>query len=128
MSFSNQTNTHRKISLAGAEWKIKDTPIDGSEIFCDGWVSATVSGNIQADLEAEKYIMPLSYGIGDSRLPEVVMRDWRYQKNFNVPTEFAAKRLTLVFDGVDYESEIWLNDQKLGGEFRNVQALPFRRN
>ena len=38
-----------------------------------------------------------------------------------MPASFAGKRLTLVFDGVDHECEVWLNGQRIGrnaGMFR----------
>jgi beta-mannosidase len=107
-------NARQTLLLSGNDWKIKDTLNEGGDVFSIDWVPATVPGNIQADLEASRHLKPLSYGNGDPRLPEVALRDWRYRKTFKVPATFAGKRITLEFDGVDYESEIWLNDQKLG--------------
>ena len=78
-------------------------------------------GNIQADLEAAHLLKPLWYGAGDPRLYEVARKDWWYRKDFAVPERSPDKRLTLVFDGVDHECEVWLNGKQLGanaGMFR----------
>ena len=78
-------------------------------------------GNIQADLESAHQLRPLWYGAGDPRLAEVAQKDWWYRRDFVVPESFADERLTLVFDGVDFACEVWLNGHRLGnhaGMFR----------
>lgn len=85
------------------------------------WLPAKVPGNIQADLEAAHRLTPLWYGLGDERLYEVPTHDWWYRKDFAVPEAFEGKRLTLVFDGVDFECEVYLNGRQVGrhaGMFR----------
>jgi beta-galactosidase/beta-glucuronidase len=58
--------------------------------------------------------MPLFYGMGDSRLPDVARNDWWYREDLAVPPSFASRRATLVLDGVDHAWEIWLNGTRLG--------------
>ena len=92
-----------------------------ADLGTDGWIPATVPGNIQADLEAAHELNPLWYGAGDPRLAEVAKKDWWYRRDFEAPRDFANKRLKLVFDGVDYACEVWLNGRHLGahaGMFR----------
>ncbi|MCY3918143.1 MAG: hypothetical protein OXG49_19240 [Chloroflexi bacterium] len=117
------------ISLSGSDWFIREDA-DGSgeaeglhsaDLGTPGWIPATVPGNIQADLEAAHALKPLWYGAGDPRLADVAQKDWWYRRDFAVPREFANKRLRLVFDGVDYACDVWLNGQLLGanaGMFR----------
>lgn len=112
----------RVLPLSGSDWRIHDDPQgNGAEqgmavadVAATDWVAATVPGNIQADLEAVHLLKPLWYGAGDPRLPEVARKDWWYRKDFTIPETFAGKRLTLVFDGVDYECEVWLNGKAVG--------------
>ena len=117
------------ISLSGSDWFIReDADGDGeahalgaADLGNAGWIPATVPGNIQADLEAAHELKPLWYGAGDPRLADAAQKDWWYRRDFAVPREFADKRLNLVFDGVDYACEVWLNGQHLGahaGMFR----------
>jgi beta-mannosidase len=118
-----------KLSLSGTDWFIRaappgDAPIkdpSAASTKSPGWTAATVPGNIQADLEAVHLLQPLWYGSGDPHLAEVAQKDWWYRKDFVVSKDFEGKRIKLIFDGVDYECEVWLNGVKLGhnaGMFR----------
>ena len=78
------------------------------------WIPAKVPGNIQADLEAAHVLNPLWYGTGDSRLFDVCLKDWWYRKDFFVPDKWRTRRIKLIFEGVDYECEVWLNGKLLG--------------
>ncbi|MGC9342996.1 MAG: glycosyl hydrolase 2 galactose-binding domain-containing protein, partial [Bacteroidales bacterium] len=102
------------ILLSGSDWQIKDIPNDTTRVFCNDWIPAIVPGNIQADLEASEYLKPLWYGEGDSCLHAVAWRDWWYRKDFIVPSAFTGRCMTIVFDGVDSECEVWLNGVKIG--------------
>ncbi|MCY4070404.1 MAG: hypothetical protein OXG60_03835 [Chloroflexi bacterium] len=115
--------------LSGSDWYIhEDAAGAGIEqglyeeaIPAPGWLPARVPGNVQADLEAAGQLRPLWYGAGDPRLVEVAGKDWWYRRDFTVPESFADRRLQLVFDGVDYACDVWLNGQHLGrnaGMFR----------
>ena len=115
--------------LSGSDWWIQGEPagpgaqqgVFGATVPASGWIPATVPGNVQADLEEAHLLKPLWYGAGDSRLYDVARTNWWYRKDFAIPPAFAGKRLTLVFDGVDHECEVWLNRRKIGshvGMFR----------
>lgn len=109
-------------SLSGAGWAIhpENDPARVAEDWATadldaaGWTAARVPGNIQADLEAAHQLTPLWYGAGDPRMAEVACKDWWYRKDVAVPASFVGRRLTLVFDGVDHECEVFLNGRKLG--------------
>lgn len=119
----------KMLSLSGPNWFIHEdasgTGVENrlyaADITAPGWIPAHVPGNVQADLEAAHHLRPLSYGAGDPRLAQVAQKDWWYRRDFEVPMSFADTRLRLIFDGVDYACEVWLNDQRLGanaGMFR----------
>jgi beta-mannosidase len=107
-------------SLSGSDWFIhsasspQDTAAALAEPAGPDWIPATVPGNIQADLEAAHLIGPLWYGSGDPRLPGVATKYWWYRKDFVLPPTYNGKRLTLIFNGVDFGYEIWLNGKPLG--------------
>lgn len=113
------------LSLSGTDWKIKDVPNGSATAFCSDWLPATVPGNVQADLETARLLKPLWYGAGDPRLFEVAKHDWHYRKVFNVPAEFAGRRIRLVFDGVDYACEVWLNGRRLGSNPNMFRRFEF---
>ena len=115
------------ISLSGSDWYIhagaggEANALRSAEVPGSGWIPATVPGNIQADLEAAHQLKPLWYGAGDPRLADVAQKDWWYRRDFDLPVHLANRRLKLVFDGVDYACEVWLNGARLGrnaGMFR----------
>jgi beta-mannosidase len=122
--------------LSGSDWLIHAA--DGTALPNDtGWLSARVPGNIQSDLENRHLLDPLSYGAGDPRLEEVCQKDWWYKKNFIAPATVSGKRNVLVFDGVDYSCQVWLNGRLLGknaGMFRRFEfdvtdiVLPGKNN
>ena len=121
---SNTSQSGDTISLSGSDWRIhEDVDGNGAErrLFAadassSEWIAATVPGNIQADLEAARLLRPLWYGLGDDiRLGKAAEKDWRYRKDFTAPAGWTGKRVQLVFDGVDHECEIFLNNQRVGG-------------
>lgn len=117
------------ISLSDSDWFIREDESGGGEsdrlfladVAAPDWIPARVPGNIQSDLEAAHHLKPLWYGAGDPRLAEVAKKDWWYRRDFEVPAAFGDKRLQLIFDGVDYACDVWLNGHHLGshaGMFR----------
>lgn len=117
------------IPLSGSDWFIHEDAAGAGEaaglhladVPARGWIPACVPGNIQADLEAAHELKPLWYGAGDPRLADVAQKDWWYRRDFEVPDNYAGARLKLIFDGVDYACDVWLNGRHLGanaGMFR----------
>lgn len=116
-------------SLSGSDWYIHADPDSKGEaegwhsadLPAPGWIPAHVPGNIQADLEAAHELKPLWYGAGDPRLADAAQSDWWYRRDFEAPAAWAGRRLQLVFDGVDFACDVWLNGNQLGahaGMFR----------
>jgi beta-mannosidase len=133
-----------RINLSGNSWFLRPVPqgTDQSaapqgDLTAPDWLPAQVPGNIQADLESAHELTPLWYGEGDPRLWDVARKDWWYATDFDAPAALEGKRTTLVFDGVDFECEVYLNGRRLGankGMFRRFwfdassAMLPGRTN
>ena len=120
------------VSLSGSDWFIceEDCLKNASEYSvmdtsADLFTAAKVPGNIQADLESAFKLRPLWYGKGDPELLQVARRNWWYRKDFDVPLSSENRRLRLVFDGVDYSCEIWLNGTKIGTHDGMFQRFGF---
>jgi beta-galactosidase/beta-glucuronidase len=80
------------------------------------WWAATVPGTVLTTLVDRGVYPDPYYGLNNLAIPEKLSRqDYWYRTSFTVPAEAAGKRLTLVFNGINYASEVWLNGQKLGG-------------
>ena len=82
----------------------------------DAWRVATVPGTVLQTLVDRGVYPDPYYGLNNLQIPERLARqDYWYRTRFTVPSEAAGKRLTLVFEGINYASEVWANGEKLGG-------------
>jgi hypothetical protein len=93
---------------------------DGAPIsrpgFADtSWYAATVPGTVLTTLIDRGVYPDPDYGLNNLAIPESLARqDYWYRTQFTAPAELADKRLTLVFDGINYAAEVWLNGARLG--------------
>ena len=79
------------------------------------WYAATVPGTVLQTLVDRGVYADPYYGLNNLRIPEKLARqDYWYRTRFTVPAQAAGKRLSLVFGGINYASEVWINGQRLG--------------
>ena len=127
-------------------WRLRPAPqvdVDGAAIsapaFADSqWYAATVPGTVLTTLIDRGVYPDPDYGLNNMAIPESLARqNYWYRTQFLAPEELTGKRLTLVFGGINYAAEVWLNGDRLGdvrGAFiRGVfdvtrQLLPGRTN
>jgi hypothetical protein len=79
------------------------------------WHAATVPGTVLTTL-VDRGIYPDPYhGLNNMRIPESLARqDYWYRTSFTLPAQAAGKRLSVVFNGINYAGEAWVNGQRLG--------------
>lgn len=53
-------------------------------------------------------------GFNGQRAKWVMDYEWWYFKEFNLPEEMEGKQIRIMFDGVDYECDVWFNGEYLG--------------
>lgn len=112
-----------KIELSGSDWKMKEfigldwvwrNSIMPETEDQRWWYPAQVPGSVLHDL-MENHLVPDPYYELNSKLIEwVSARTWVYRKKFFLPEKYEGKRISLVFEGIDYSSEIFLNGISLG--------------
>ena len=105
--------------------------------FADAqWYAATVPGTVLTTLIDRGVYPDPDYGLNNLAIPGSLARqDYWYRTQFTLPAGAAGKRLTLVFDGINYAAEIWLNGRRLGdirgafirGQFDVTRELVARR-
>ncbi|MCU6453691.1 glycoside hydrolase family 2 [Sphingomonas sp. A2-49] len=79
------------------------------------WYAATVPGTVLTTLVDRGVYPDPAYGLNNTVIPEGLARqDYWYRTEFDVPAEAAGKRQTLVFDGVNYAAQIWVNGVPVG--------------
>jgi hypothetical protein len=116
------------LPLAGDRWQINgwrligapDVAGKGSDFSRPGydagkWLAATVPGTVLTTLVDRGVYPDPYYGLNNLAIPESLSRqDWWYRAGFVVPKQAAGRKLTLVFNGINYASEIWLNGVHVG--------------
>ena len=115
-------------SIASDRWQINgwrlaaepDVKGDGATLSRPGydagkWYAATVPGTVLQTLVDRGVYPDPYYGLDNLAIPEKLARqDYWYRASFTVPPEAAGKQLTIVFNGINYASDVWLNGQHLG--------------
>ncbi len=86
------------------------------------WYNATVPGTVLTTLVRQGVYPDPYYGLNNLAIPDTLCRmDWWYRIRFALPEGTQGKRLSLLFEGINYRAEVYLNGRKLGnidGAFR----------
>ena len=117
------SKTVRRVFLAEG-WLLKEAaavPQSGATLTAASfspseWYRATVPGTVLTSLVNEGVYPEPLYGLNNLRIPESLNRTpfW-YWKSFELPAGYAGKQVWLNLDGINYEAELWLNAERLGG-------------
>ena len=76
----------------------------------DGWLAATVPGDVHLDLLANKKISDPFFRDNEAKLQWIEQESWEYRLSFEVtPALLARSNVDLVFDGLDAAAEVYLN-------------------
>jgi beta-mannosidase len=76
----------------------------------NGWLPATVPGDVHLDLLANKKIPDPFFRDNESKLQWIEQESWEYRLSFEVtPALLARSNVDLVFDGLDGAAEVSVN-------------------
>nr|WP_202814845.1 sugar-binding domain-containing protein [Microbacterium barkeri] len=89
------------------------------------WNFATVPGDVYTDLRRSNEIDDPYFGRNMHRAKWVAEYEWWYCHRFAVDPDMQGKLIRLVFEGVDYSCEVWLNGQYLGRHEGMFSAFEF---
>lgn len=79
------------------------------------WHVATVPGTVLTTLVDRGVYPDPYYGLNNMAIPESLARqDYWYRTSFTLPEAVDGRRQTLVLNGVNYASEVWINGRKAG--------------
>ncbi len=109
--------------LLNSNWEV----IDGTSVLESGksifdpqlntnqWYNATVPGTILTTLVNQGVYPDPFYGLNNLFIPDTLSRmDWWYRNSFVFGGIDENKRVQLVFNGINYFAEVFLNGKKLG--------------
>ncbi|MDC7235625.1 MAG: glycoside hydrolase family 2 TIM barrel-domain containing protein [Spirochaetales bacterium] len=89
------------------------------------WNHASVPGDVYTDLHKAGEMDDPYFGRNMHRCKWVQDKEWWYTRRFNMDEAYKGKQIRLVFEGVDYSCEIWLNGTKLGGHEGMFSSFEF---
>lgn len=79
------------------------------------WYNATVPGTVLTTLVDQGVYADPYFGLNNLAIPDTLSRmDWWYRTMFATPELANGKRVRLLFDGINYQAEVFLNGKKLG--------------
>ncbi len=78
------------------------------------WMIGKVPGDAYTDLWRAGVIDDPYYGRNIVKTKWVIEYEWWYVKRFIIPERWKGKVIQVIFEGVDYECQVWLNGEYLG--------------
>lgn len=78
------------------------------------WNFASVPGDVYTDLYRVGELEDPNFGRNMHRAKWVQEYEWWYQRRFAIDSAMKGQQIRLIFEGVDYSCEVWLNGQFLG--------------
>lgn len=79
------------------------------------WYNATVPGTVLTTLVDQGVYPDPYFGINNLAIPDSLSRmDWWYRIPFELPEEGSGNKVWLVFNGINYKAQVWLNGTMLG--------------
>ncbi|GAB6008175.1 glycoside hydrolase family 2 protein [Dysgonomonas reticulitermitis] len=104
-------------------WEMTDgaTVIESGKSIFDpqlntgSWYNATVPGTVLTTLVNQGVYPDPYFGLNNLAIPDSLSRtDWWYRCQFSLPENISGKQLQLLFNGINYRADIYLNGKRLG--------------
>lgn len=122
---SHHENSQLVRDLCGLDWKMKMMlPGEGEEkglpnlppedIETLVWNVAEVPGDVYTDLWRAGVIDDPYFGRNSVKAQWVQHYEWWYANQFNVTEDIKDQVVEIIFEGVDYSCDVWLNGHYLG--------------
>ena len=110
-------------TLSGG-WKLAEAPkisADGATIAAPdfrvdkAWMPATVPGTVLTTMIDRGIYPDPDYGLNNLAIPESLNKqDYWYRSEFTGPKVSRDQKLSLIFEGINYQADVWLNGHELG--------------
>jgi len=98
-----------------AKVNIDDNLVSTQNINTKDWYNATVPGTVLTTLVDQGVYPDPFFGINNLVIPDSLCREnWWYRTVVPIPTSLKGKSIQLLFNGINYRAEIWLNGNKIG--------------
>lgn len=85
------------------------------EFDTSNWYDATVPGTVLTTLVDQGVFPDPYFGLNNLSIPDTLCRtQWWYRVEFPTPKEARGRRVELIFNGINYRADIWLNGRSIG--------------
>ena len=124
-TFSHENNEQAVRDLSGMRWRMKmmlpgegvkkglhELPSEDIETLV--WNNAKVPGDVYTDLWRAGIIEDPYFGRNSVKAQWVQQYEWWYSLQFGFTENVTNQTVELIFEGVDYSCEVWLNGHYLG--------------
>ncbi len=92
-----------------------------------GWLNATVPGTVLTTLVDQGIYPDPYYGLNNLSIPDTLCRtDWWYRISFLSPSKQEEQEAWLLFNGINYKADIWLNGKLAGNYDRRLPQGKFQ--
>ena len=96
-----------------------------------GWYDATVPGTALTTLVQQGVYPEPTHGLNNALIPDLATKSWWYRVEFPTDKDWKNRNIEILFKGINFHSEIWLNGRPLGettgafirGRFDATKAL-----
>ncbi|MEI6646063.1 MAG: LamG-like jellyroll fold domain-containing protein [bacterium] len=78
------------------------------------WFDATVPGTALTTLVQQGIFPEPTHGLNNSLIPDLATKSWWYRVEFPSAETWKNRNIELLFNGINYHAEIWLNGCRLG--------------
>lgn len=101
--------------------------ISGASFPTSLWNNATVPGTVLTTLVDQGVYPDPYFGLNNLQIPDSLCRkEWWYRIEFDIPENGLSRQKWLVFNGVNYRADVWLNNHLVGsihGAFKRGKFL-----
>lgn len=96
--------------VASANQSIFNVDFNTSE-----WFNATVPGTVLTTMVDQGVYPDPYFGLNNLSIPDSLCRkDWWYRLPVKLPENCSGKTIWLLFNGINYKADVWLNGKLLG--------------
>ncbi|SFF68450.1 beta-mannosidase [Salegentibacter agarivorans] len=138
-TFSHEENSQSVRDFSGMKWRMKMMlPGEGikrglhklppEDIETLVWNNAEVPGDVYTDLWKAGVIEDPYFGRNSVKAQWVQQYEWWYAYQFQVTEGVEDQVVDIVFEGVDYSCEVWLNGHYLGKNEGAFSSFSFNVN
>ena len=85
------------------------------KIITKDWYNATVPGTVLTTLVEQGVCSNPYFGLNNLSIPDTLCRqEWWYRAEFQISAKEKDRNAWLMFDGINYKADVWLNGKLIG--------------